>query len=64
MAALQANQVDLVKFMLSNYPYNLKDAKQNYPLHVACALGQEPMTKVLLDLGAKANLLCNIRIQM
>ena len=62
MAALQANQVELVKFMLSNYPYNLKEAKQNYPLHVACALGQEPMTKVLLDLGARADLLCNIRI--
>ena len=62
MAALQANQVELVKFMLSNYPYNLKEAKQNYPLHVACALGQEPMTKVLLDLGARADFLCNIRI--
>ncbi len=62
MAALQANQVELVKFMLNNYPYNLKEAKQNYPLHVACALGQQATTKVLLDLGAKADLLCNIRI--
>ena len=62
MAAIQANQVNLVKFMLTNYPYDLKEPKQDYPLHIACALGQEPMTKMLLDLGARPDLLCNILI--
>lgn len=62
IAAIQANEIGLVKYMLTNYHFNFKEAKQNYPLHVSCALGFSDMTKMLLDLGAKADLLCNIRI--